>query len=392
MANILAITNIGILISGDIEKGVLDADTVLIKKDKIQRVGNRSIIPKKVDRIIDANGMAVIPGLIDSHIHPYLGDWTPRLNMHDWMANSVHGGVTTMISQGESHIPGKRPRDKEGTKALAILAKKSYETFRPGGMKVDGGPIIFDTKLNEKDFKDLAQAGVWRVAEIGGGGLYKYKDIKDMLIYARKYGMKISAHCGGVSQRTDSAKMTAKDILRINPDIAVHVNGGPTSLSYKDIERLVKESNFALEIVYNGNPKMMLETIKLSYENDCLHRIIIGSDSPTGRGVMIVAILKMVTMIASIGEIPPEKALTMATGNTADAFGLRIGKIEQGRAADLVLTDAPVGSAAHDAFESFRIGDVPGVAMVLIDGEIVVPRGRFTAPPMRAPKIIERGN
>lgn len=385
--NIVVIKNIGKMVSGDLKKGILSADTILIVGRKIKKIGSKSIIPKKADQVIDANGLTVIPGLIDSHTHPYLGDWTPRVNMTGWMENSVHGGITTMISQGEVHVPGE-PWDKDGIKSLAILAKKLYDNFRPGGMKVHGGPIILACEMDKDDFSQLAKAGISRVAEIGGGGLFKFKDVKDMLLLARKFGMKISVHCGGISQRADSAVMTAEDVLKMKADIAVHVNGGPTSLSYEGIEKLVKEIGLVLEVVYNGNTKMMLETIKMAQQNNCLDRIIIGSDSPTGRGVIFVAILKMITMISSIGGIAPEAAIALATGNTAGAYGLNVGKIQIGKEADLLILDAPAGSVAKDALGAFEVGDMPGIAVVIIDGKIVVARSRFTAPPKRMPKVI----
>ena len=80
--------------------------------------------------IIDAKGTAVAPGLIDSHVHPVAGDWTPRQNQLGWIDSFLHGGVTTMISAGEVHMPG-RPRDIVGLKALAITAQRTSPTFAP---------------------------------------------------------------------------------------------------------------------------------------------------------------------------------------------------------------------------------------------------------------------
>jgi enamidase len=73
----------------------------------------------------------------------------------------------------------------------------------------------------------------------------------------------------------------------------------------------------------------------------------------------------------------------MATGNTARVYNLPTGVIEPGRAADVALIDAPVGSIAQNAIESFTIGDSPAVAMVMIDGLLVVKRSKNTIPPQR---------
>ena len=74
---------------------------------------------------MDAKGAAAFPGLIDSHVHPVFGDWTPRQRTTDFIESGLHGGVTTMISAGEVHLPG-RPKDIVGLKALAIVAQRAF--------------------------------------------------------------------------------------------------------------------------------------------------------------------------------------------------------------------------------------------------------------------------
>ena len=143
----LLIKNIGTLVSGDIARPLLDADAILIEGGIILAVGKeRDLDLKGVDQVMDVAGMTVTPGLIDSHCHPVLGDFTPRQKMLDFIESSLHGGVTTVISAGEVHLPG-RPKDVAGTKALAILAAKSFAAARPGGVKVLGGALILEPGL-----------------------------------------------------------------------------------------------------------------------------------------------------------------------------------------------------------------------------------------------------
>ena len=49
--------------------------------------------------------------------------------------------------------------------------------------------------------------------------------------------------------------------------------------------------------------------------------------------------------------------------------------------------DAPMGSIGTDALTAIEAGDVPGVAMVIIDGEIKVKVSRNTPPAVRNPKL-----
>src|SRR5258706_15100836 len=131
----LLIRNIGPLLSGDLGNPILDGDTVLAVDGKITAVGKRKDIDAEgATLVIDAKGTTLAPGLIDSHVHPVAGDWTPRQNQIGWIDSYLHGGVTTMISAGEVHTPG-RPKDVVGVKAMAIFAQRAFCALRPRGGK-----------------------------------------------------------------------------------------------------------------------------------------------------------------------------------------------------------------------------------------------------------------
>ncbi len=152
--------NIGTIVSGDIADPILEGDGIVIEDGKIMEAGFLSgMTPEKGVRVIDCGGMTVTPGLIDSHCHVVLGDWAPRQQQVGFLDSAVHGGVTTFISAGEVHLPG-RPKDPAGTKALAILASKSFSNFRPGGAKVIGGGLILEKGLTREDFAEMAREGV----------------------------------------------------------------------------------------------------------------------------------------------------------------------------------------------------------------------------------------
>jgi len=100
------IRNIGALVSGDIRRPILEGDSLLIRDGKIARVGDG--LDDDADTVIDAKGTTVMPGLIDSHVHPVFGDFTPRQRTVDFIDSMMNGGVTTAISAGEVHLPGAR--------------------------------------------------------------------------------------------------------------------------------------------------------------------------------------------------------------------------------------------------------------------------------------------
>ena len=276
------IRNIGQLVTGDLRQPLADADSLAIRDGRIAAVGRG--LDEDADLVIDARGTTVMPGLIDSHVHPVFGDFTPRQRTVDFLDSGLNGGVTTAISAGEVHLPG-RPRDVVGLKALAIVAAKAWANFRPGGVKVHAGAPILELGLTEGDFKEMAAAGVKLVGEIGLGSVKTGRDAAPMVRWAKQLGMTVTIHTGGPSIAGSSA-IGAEMVLEAQPHVVGHINGGTTSMAPAEIERLVA-TDMALEIVQCGNARTALHTLRVAREQGALGRVIVGNDAPSIQGVTV---------------------------------------------------------------------------------------------------------
>src|SRR5216683_4613153 len=384
----LVIFNIGLLLSGDLTNPILDADTVVAAGDRIAAVGKeKDIDTSRATITIDAKGTALAPGLIDSHVHPVCGDWTPRQNQLGWIDSYLHGGVTTMVSAGEVHTPG-RPKDIVGLKAMAIFAQRAFHAFRPGGVKIYAGAPVLEHGMVEDDFRDLAAAGVKILGEVGLGSVKDGKTAHQMVSWARKYGIQSTIHTGGPS--IPGSSLIDKDmVLETDADVIGHINGGHTALPGDQIVELCEKSTRALEIVHNGNERAALLTLRTAKELKQLDRVILGTDSPAGSGVQPLGILRMISMLASLGEIPVEIAVCFATGNTAKIRNLDCGLVAVGRAATFVMIDRAQHSAGTTVLESIQLGDLPGIGMVIIDGLVSAQRSRNTPPATSAPEVVK---
>lgn len=382
----LVIRNIGMVLSGAMENPILDADTVVAVNGRIAAIGRyKDIDVDDADQVIDANQAVLAPGLIDSHVHPVAGDWTPRQNQMGWIDSTMHGGVTTMISAGEVHTPG-RPTDIVGVKALAIAAQRMFTAFRPGGVKIHAGAPIIEQGMVEQDFKDLADAGVRLLGEIGLGSVKDGETAGKMVAWARKYGIQSTIHTGGPSV-PGSGLIGADVVLEAGTDVVGHINGGHTALPDREIRCICEGCKAGLEIVHNGNERAALFALRTAREMGEMERVILGTDGPAGSGVQPLGILRMVSLLSSLGDVPAEIAICFATGNTARMRSLESGLIEVGRPADFVFLAKAMHSAGSDMLDSIQLGDLPGVGMVVIDGIVRSGRSRNTPPAERLPFV-----
>jgi enamidase len=371
----LGIKNIGGLVSGDLDAGMVDANSIICENGFVTQIG-RDLDLSGADTVVDTQGTTVIPGLIDSHCHVVLGDYTPRQKQVDFLDSYVHGGITSVVSAGEGvHVPG-RPHDASAVKGLAIAAAKCFENFRPNGMKINGGCLVLEPGLTEDDFDEMVASGV-RFAKYGFGDYSDTCDGEADIRRAQEHGIRVMAHSGG-TYIPGSRPIDHEMLLLLRPDICGHVNGGTTSLDDEGLVRLVQESDMGLQIVQAGNLRSALHLLRITREMGLLRRVCVGSDTPTGTGVMPLGIMKTICELSSLGSLTPQVAIALATGNNARLFGLKSGVIAPGWPADLLVVDAPVGSQATGALTAIARGDIPGISCVIINGEVVVGQSRNT--------------
>jgi enamidase len=364
----LAIVNLGQIVSGNWRAPFVAGDTIIVDGEHIASVGATPADVDTADVVIDADGMTAIPGLIDSHVHVTFGDYTPRQRTVGYLESYLHGGTTTAISASEVHVPG-RPRDVEGVKALAIAAQRCFAEYRPGGMKVIAGSIILEPGLVRADFDEIKQKGV-RLAKAGFGAVKSSYDYVPLVADAKAAGLITTCHTGG-SSIPGSGAITGDHLLKMHPHVSFHINGGPTAMPDKDFERVIRESEIALQVCTAGNLRTTLLCARLADANDAFDRFLIATDTPTGSGVMPLGMLYTIAHLSSLTDMAPERFICAATGSNARVYGLDSGVLTPGKAADIVLIDAPDGGTQETALAAIKHGDIAAIGAVISAG---VPR------------------
>lgn len=382
----LLVEDIGLLVHGD--RGIKpQRDTTLVIQDGvITGIGTDATAP---DRVLSAGGLTVMPGLVDGHVHPTFGEWTPAQNSIGWIHNYLHGGTTSMVSAGELHIPGLdfEALTPELVLSIAITSKHTTGRMRPSGVKVNAGTVLLVPGMTEEHFDRAQREGIDQLKfifydwnRLGDGEAQRY------VSWAHERGMKIKLHSGGVS-RSGSSRVAGADVVTaVKPDVVAHISGGPIPAPDADIATIIAElPDTSVEVCSSNNYRATMVVVDELMKRDGLRRLTVGTDTPGGTGVIPRGMLRNVCYLASVCGVDPVAAVAAATGQTARAHGLRTGVIAEGMPADLLVLGPITGSTATDALESFALGDLPGIATVLVDGEpLVRTRSEQTPPPSRS--------
>ena len=189
-------------------------------------------------------------------------------------------------------------------KALALAAQRCFATYRPGGMRVLAGSVILEPGLKAADFVELAVNGV-RLAKAGFGAVKTPYDYVPLVRDAKAAGLITTCHTGGASI-PGSGAITGDHLLAMQPHVSFHINGGPTAMPDRDFERVIKESEIALQVCTAGNLRTTLLCARLAEQHGAFDRFIIATDTPTGSGVMPLGMLYTIAHCASLTDMPPE--------------------------------------------------------------------------------------
>ena len=153
---------------------------------------------------------------------------------------------------------------------------------------------------------------------------------------------------------------------------------------------LCEQSSRAIEIVHNGNEQVAHRGGAGGAAScKCPHRVILGTDGPAGSGVQPLGILRMVALLSSARRASRPSWCSASRPATRRACASsNCGLIEAGRAADFVFMDRAQHTAGKTLLESVRLGDIPGVGMVMIDGIVRCGRSRNTPPATTLAEIV----
>ena len=136
---------------------------VLVRGERIEKMGNLSGI--KADTVIDAEGLLVFPGAVDTHVH-FNDTFMNTVSVHDFYTGTLaaaHGGVTSIVDFA-NQAPGKSLQDAleskkdeaEGNALIdwgihPVITQPSPETLEEIPLVVEQGAPTFKCYMTYRE-------------------------------------------------------------------------------------------------------------------------------------------------------------------------------------------------------------------------------------------------
>ncbi len=416
----------GSVITMDGQRRIIRDGSIAAAGNRIVGVGKSHEVRKsfEAEEVVDAKGCAVMPGLINCHIHlpqmllrgvnddvdamtkltKYIWPWQGVYDEEDAKVSSLLGflemlksGTTSIISTGlhpRYGIDGiLRELEKSGMRAVVskyIMEKGDYATEV---MAIHRG--LHETKessmgeairlIKTWNGKANGRISIWfSPRSVGACSVETFREIAEL---ARRYGVGITTHWAEVP---NDAEYSRKNFNMGIADFAEHVGiltpncTMAHGIYFEDYE-IPKLAKSGVNICHcpATNAKLAMGMAKVPQMLRAGVNVCLGTDGVHADNTAdVLRDMRLMLMLHRVNKMDPgypraEDAMEMGTLNGAKAMGLlkELGSIETGKKADFILVNL-------DSCHAVPIQDVVSavvwtatgsdVKTVVIDGKVVV--------------------
>jgi 8-oxoguanine deaminase len=439
----LLVRHAALLVSMD-DAGSRWADGGLYVVDNlIKQVGPTSELPRQADVTIDASGMLVMPGMVNTHHHFYqtLTRNLPQAqnaNLFDWLvahypiwagltpeaiyvsskvaiAELMLSGCTT--SSDHTYIwPNGARLDDQVEAAVemgfrfhaargSMSVGESQGGLPPDHVVEDEEAILRDSRRVIEEYHDPGHGSMLRVVLAPCSPFSVSPDLmRQSVELARSYGVHSHTHlaetldeeryCLDVFGRTPVA--LAEDLAWVGPDVwhAHMVHPRPD-----EVERLGR-TRTGVAHCPSSNMRLASGIAPVRSLRQAGARMGLGVDgSASNDGSHMLAEARQAMLLQRVGGGPAamsaQDVLWLATRGGAEVLGRNdIGYLAPGMAADFIGyrldTLGLAGGAVHDPLASIVFCQPPSVDLSVINGQVRVQEGRLVGVDL--PPLIERHN
>lgn len=382
---------------------------ILINNNTIEEIG-KSLKPNKEEKVIDATGKIVMPGLINTHAHIPMSIFRETIDgygLQEWLEEkiwpmenkltntdiyySTYLSCIEMIKSGCTTINDMYFMTDDIIKAVtkAGVRIQTTRTLMSGGdsakKRLEELKRLIDTY---KEFELVSfNAGIH--------GLYttKEEDTKEFIEFAKNNNIPVHMHfCENSKEVEDIRKdynvNSPMEVLKkYFTDISVTL-AHAVKLTDEEIEELSKFKNISISHCPVSNLKLGCGIAKIQKMLDENINVSLGTDGQgSGSNLDMFETMKFTALLQKgINENPKAlnayEVMKMATINGAKTLNMseKIGSIEEGKNADIIIVDmsSELMQPINDVFADI-VYNAKGsnVETTIINGKILMENRKF---------------
>lgn len=427
----LLIKNIDYLVTMDIKRRILRKVSVYCEGPEIKEIDSKRI---KADRIINASGMIMLPGFINTHHHLFQTlfrgiDVLKKQPIIPWvktMAELVKGvdeeaiytasltGLAELLLSGcttSADFLYLFPRGKnnlleatvEAAKTIGIrfhqvrgYMEKRQEDIWPEYATQDSEEILEESERAIDNFHDPVNFSMCQIA-LGPCGFYSTSEelFKAICQLARKEKVRLHTHFA----ETPGEKISLLELVGcLGEDVwLAHV----IYVTPEDLKILAKtKTSVSYCPICNTAKKQVAPVIQMAKKGVPVGIGVDGSASNDSSNLLVEARMAgrlqgLNQEIKDVSYLRASQILEMLTLGGATCLGRNknLGSIELGKAADLVLVDVSNKlecAGAHNPLEAIFHTGLSRVDYTIVNGRIIVEKGELKT--VNLPNLVKKQN
>lgn len=416
-----------LIINGKVTyNGIVERTNVLIDEGIV--LSTKAAADIEADKVIDAGGLYVLPGLVDAHCHLRDPGYEYKEDIISGTKSAARGGFTSIAC-----MPNTNPAVDNAAVVRYIIEKSQKEGY------VNVYPIGAITKGLEGN--ELSEMGIMREAGIvavsdDGKPVMNSDVMKKALIYAGQFGLPVISHCEdlnltdngsmnegltstilglrGIPSASEDVMVSREIILSEYTNVPIHIAHVSTKVS---VELIRQAKNRGIKITaetcphyftlteeacrdYNTNAKMNpplrsqkdLEAVIEGLKDGTID-IIATDHAPhhfdeknvefekAANGIVgfETALALSYTGLVEKGHLSFQQMIEKLTVNPAEMLKIDKGTLEEGKTADIILVDFDneykvdvskfVSKGKNSPFDGFKVKG--RVMMTIVGGKFV---------------------
>jgi len=410
----LLVKNARFVITVDAEFKILENQDIFIDQKKIVEI-KKSVADSTADQVIDASGLLVMPGLINTHTHlpmTLLRGIAEDVDLQGFLEKVWAEEARIMDAAG--CLIGARLGALEallsGTTCAVDMYLHPKETHQGAvevGLRHVNGPVFFEFPGpdNKQWPERIAEAKAWPnvVSEIGGPEVPIYlmphstytvspEKLSEISQVAKEVKARIHTHVSeNLAENEDVIsrfQATPSQVLAATDNLKNSLLGHSVHLSDDDLN-LIKSNNASLAHCPGSNLKLASGAFDWDSRRNHQINVTLGTDGcSSSNDLDMFNVMRLAANLAKLVKENPkavsvDEIIYAATQAGAKAIGLgdKLGSVEVDKYADLIMLDlaaphlTPMRNPAALVVYAAGRSDVKHV---LVDGKLVIENRRST--------------